>query len=852
MIKLTIDGIEIELEKPVTVLEAARKAGIKIPTLCYFEGLKPFGGCRLCVVEVEKLPRLQTACTMMAADGMVVRTETEKIKAARRAMLEFLLINHPLDCPVCDKAGECELQDLVAQYGPEAGRFQEGKRRHPESFDDPIIVRNMERCVLCTRCIRMCEDLQGAYAITVTGRGSHSYIEPFSGGRYNCEYCGNCLTVCPVGAIMSRLHRHSYRPWYIQNNVETVCGYCGVGCTMILQMREGKIVRTIPKMGLGLNSGLLCVRGRFGYDFVQSEQRLRTPLVRRDGELREVSWAEALDYVAKRLKELIEKHGPQTIGGIGSARCTNEDNYMLQRLMRFTIGTNNIDSAARFYYAPAQAFLEKIFGQGITANLIPGIRNSDGVLVVGGDPTQINPILGLQIRGAAREGATVITFGRAKGLERFAHFILPGGPSLIDTMAGMLIERLRDSVELRGENRWLEDEIKKIKVSETVDEPALDDVVDRLKDMTNPVVIIGPEVLQSEGSDRTLLLLSAIVYLINARVFLLSDRPNYQGCIDMGLVPDMLPGGRPLEMFKHKAEDVMGKEVPSEGGLNLFDMIEAARDGRLKALYIMGENPVFNLPDRERVSEALKGLEFLIVQDIFLTETALMADVVLPARAWSEKTGTFTNLERRIQMVRAGSESEDDMADWRIIAEVARRLGEEKTFNSVEEVWDEITQISPLHTALGYEEIAKGNALWPYNGEPLRGVEEEFEVEGLDDIKPLKAAMVLQPDRPLYHSGTISRHSKAIRSIEDEAVVVIGVKKAEPLGLRDGDRVKVTTERGSFQATLRIDTTVDDERVFISNTFTDANFSQVATWGISRLGSVSLDANTVKLEKAEG
>ncbi|RMG71561.1 MAG: 4Fe-4S dicluster domain-containing protein, partial [Nitrospirae bacterium] len=522
-----------------------RKAGIKIPTLCYFEGLKPFGGCRLCLVEVEKLPRLQTACTMMAADGMVVRTETEKIKAARRAMLEFLLINHPLDCPVCDKAGECELQDLVAQYGPDAGRFTEGKRRHPESFDDPIIVRNMERCVLCTRCIRMCEDLQGAYAITVTGRGSHSFVEPFSGGRYNCEYCGNCLTVCPVGAIMSRLHRHSYRPWYIQNNVETVCGYCGVGCSMVMQMREGRIIRTIPRMGLGLNNGLLCVRGRFGYDFVQSEARLKMPLLRRDGELREVSWAEALDYVAKRLREVMDKHGPQAIGGIGSPRCTNEDNYMLQRLMRFTIGTNNIDSATRLYYAPAQAFLERIFGQGITANLIPGIKNSDGVLVFGGDPTQINPILGLQIRTASRNSATVVTFGRAKGLERFAHFMLPGGPAVIDAVAGMIIERLREQVELRGENEWLEEQIRKVKVTEPLD-INLDDVVEKLKEMTNPVVIVGPEILQHSGADRTLLLLACIIYLINGRVFLLSDRPNYQGCIDMGLMPDMLPGGRPI------------------------------------------------------------------------------------------------------------------------------------------------------------------------------------------------------------------------------------------------------------------------------------------------------------------
>ena len=849
MIKLTIDGIEVELQEQVTVLEAARRAGIKIPTLCYFEGLKPFGGCRLCLVEVEKLPRLQTACTLMAADGMVVKTETEKIKAARRAILEFLLINHPLDCPVCDKAGECELQDLVARYGPDAGRFTEGKRRHPESFDDPIIVRNMERCVLCTRCIRMCEDLQGAYAITVTGRGSHSFVEPFSGGRYNCEYCGNCLTVCPVGAIMSRLHRHSYRPWFVEKNVETVCGYCGVGCSMIMQMREGKIIRTIPQMGLGLNNGLLCVRGRFGYDYLQSEQRLRSPMIRRNGELHEVTWDEALDYVAQRLKEIIEKYGPQTVGAIGSGRCTNEDNYMLQRLMRFTIGTNNIDSPARLYYAPALLMLERIFGQGITANLIPGLRNSDAVVVLGGDPTQINPILGLQIRGAYREGAKVITFGRAKGLERFAHIMLPGASSSIDVVLGMVIEKLRDSRELKGQNRWLEEQIGKIKVTEPIEGVSVDEVVATLKDVNNAALVIGPEVLQSADSDRTLVLVAALAYLLDARVFLLSERPNYQGAIDMGVMPDMLPGGRPLDMFKQKAVEALGKEVPEEKGLNLFEMIEAAEQGELKALYVMGENLVFNMPERERVSDALKRLEFLVVQDIFLNETALMADVVLPARAWSERTGTYTNLERRIQFIRAGSDIANAMEDWRILEEISARLGEEKRFAILEELWEEITHVSPLHTGLSYDDIAKGNALWPYKGEPLRGMVEAFQVDGLEDIRPVKTNTLLQPDRPLYHSGSISRHSKALRSIEDEAFVIIGHGKAESMGVQDGDTVRLTTDRGTVKAKVRVDSTVDDNTVYLSNTFTDVNFSSVSVYEISRLGSLSLDKNTVKLEK---
>ena len=234
MIKVTINGKEITLEKAVTVLGAAKSAGIKIPTLCYHEQLEKYGGCRLCLVEVEKMPRLQTACTLMVTDGMVVRTETEAIAGVRRSILEFLLINHPLDCPYCDKAGECELQDLVEKYGATSGRFKEEKRKVPESLDDPVLVRNMERCVVCTRCVRMCEGVQGAAAIGVISRGGHSHIEPFSGGKFDCEYCGNCVSVCPVGAMMSRLHRHSYRPWQLVSETETICPYCGVGCTFVV------------------------------------------------------------------------------------------------------------------------------------------------------------------------------------------------------------------------------------------------------------------------------------------------------------------------------------------------------------------------------------------------------------------------------------------------------------------------------------------------------------------------------------------------------------------------------------------------------------------------------------------
>ncbi len=405
MITVTINEKKITLQKPVTILEAARSAGIHIPTLCHDDILEPYGGCRLCLVEVEKVPRLQTACTQYVADGMVVRTETDEIIKARRSILEFLLINHPLDCPYCDKAGQCLLQDLVMKYGPSEGRFAEGKRKHPESYDDPLIVRNPERCILCSKCVRMCDTVQGASALAITYRGSKSYLEPFSGGKFNCEYCGNCLNVCPTGALTSRVQRHGARPWQLEKEVETTCAYCGVGCSMMIQTCNF-VVRSVPRMGLGLNKGILCNRGRFGYYAMNKAHKLDTPLMRRNGELTPVTWTEAITHIAHRLGEIKKDHGSDGIAGIVSGRCTNEDAYVFQKFLRGAIGTNNIDSVASLAYGPAQRFFEKIFGQGITANHIQGISNSDGVFVIGGDPTAINPVLGLQISICLQERST--------------------------------------------------------------------------------------------------------------------------------------------------------------------------------------------------------------------------------------------------------------------------------------------------------------------------------------------------------------------------------------------------------------------------------------------------------------
>ncbi|GAB4390042.1 MAG: formate dehydrogenase subunit alpha [Thermodesulfovibrionales bacterium] len=831
MITITINGKRISLEKPTTVLEAAKANGISIPHFCHHPLLEQYGGCRMCLVEVEKMPKLQTSCTLTVTDGMVIRTESPEISKARKAVLEFLLINHALECPVCDKAGECKLQDYTMRYGPTAGRFEEGKRKHPESLDDPVIVRNMERCILCTRCVRMCDGVQGASAISITGRGNHSFMEPFSGGRYDCEYCGNCLTVCPVGAIMSRLHRYRYRPWQMDAEVKTVCSYCGVGCSMIAEVRENSIMRTVPRIGLGHNNGILCNRGRFGYGYVKSGERLTTPLIRKNGSLEPSSWDEALSTVAQKLKDIKERHGGEAIAGVASARCANEDNYMFQRLMRAGLGTNNIDSIARLGFAGAQRLLEGMLGQGVTANIISGIPQADAILVMGGDPTRINPVMGIQIRNAYRRGTSTITIGNAPGLKWHTTLGLSPLPLTEEALLGGVLSEVLSGKALPGDDPELEKAIKELDLPSPEEAARLSGVpreqiaqaAQALKEASSSCMVLGRDAV----SGGNLLLVGSLAYAVNARIYLMSERPNEQGLMDMGCLPDMLPGERPVALanFRKRCEDVWGAKVPEKEGLTLMEFFEAAASGSLKAMYVMGENPAFNLPDSGFVRQALSRLEFLVVQDIFLTETAEMAHVVLPATSWSEKDGTFVNLERRIQRLgRAVSGPEKCMDDWKILAEVGKKMGLDMSFGDAASVMAEISRVSPLYAGLTYEDIDAGANLWPYKGEPLRhpvGADiaqfRAYKKPSARAERPLHIAI----EKPLFHSGTLSRGSSSLNSLYPEPVVRLGRETAGRHSLAEGDRVEITTDKGALTLSVTIDETAPESVLYLTNNFRD-------------------------------
>jgi NADH-quinone oxidoreductase chain G len=818
MITITINGREIRLERPVTVLEAARKAGIRIPTLCNHELLRPFGGCRLCVVEVEKMPKLMTSCTLMAADGMVVRTESDIIRRARRSILEFLLINHPLDCPVCDKAGECELQDATMMYGPPVSRFQEEKRKVPESHDDPVFARNMERCISCTRCVRMCADVQGASAITMVSRGGRTRMEPFSGRSFDCEYCGNCMLACPVGSILSREYIYSYRPWQMDREVRTICGYCGVGCTLLLHIRDEAIKRVWSRPGLGVNNGILCSKGMFGYGFLKAGDRLREPLIRKDGRLQPASWDEALDLVARRLLEVRDGSGGSAIAGIASPRCTNEDNYVFQKFMRLACRTNNIDSISRTGFAAAQGYLEGLLGQGITANIIGDIRGSDVVLVLGGDPTAINPVLGLEVREASRRGGKVVVIGHAPGLARFTTLRLTPPPFReADILNRLLLEVCKDRKD-KVKGHPMEDGLSRLSTGGDLTLNGLDELRDMLLDCSNPSIILGMDLVQRTDGHSILFLIAGLTLLLGARLYLLSEGPNEQGLIDMGCVPDMLPGGRPIAEFKAWYEEAWGAQIPDGKGLTLMEIIDGARAGRIKALYVMGENPVFNLPNGKAIRDALGNLDLLVVQDIFMTETAEIADVVLPAIGWSEKEGTYTNLERRIQYLPKAVNNPAGMDDWMILSRVSGRMGCWMAYSSAGDIMDEIARVSPLHRGLTYDEIKAGDRLWPYKGEPFKGRSIEA-MHIRPDGRGYNGRLYLCVDRPLFHSGTISQRSPILTRICPAPLLRLGQGEAQGLGINDGDDVIISTNVGEMRVRVKVDESIDNNVVFLSNHF---------------------------------
>ena len=635
-VTFTVDGKKLTAPAGTLLIEACRKAGIEIPSFCYYPGLSLQAACRMCLVRMAKVPKLQTACTTTVAEGQEFITDSPEIVQARKAMTQLVLGNHPLDCPVCDAGGECELQDMTFSYGAGESLYAEAKNHREEQQWSPAVFYDRPRCILCYRCVRVCNEGMDVAALGVQNRGVRSVIAPNQGDRLDCEQCGMCIDICPVGALTSGTYRYKTRPWEM-NHVATVCTHCGDGCKVTLGLRQfsegAEIIRADNRDKSGINEDFLCAKGRFGFDFVDSPERLTTPLVRNaSGKLEPATWEDALHIAAKNLKEIRDKRGGSAIGVIGSNRTTNEENYLLQKFARTVLNTNNIDHERTTDFP---AFARALAGHaGKTAGLRE-IAAAQAVLLIGGDPTEEHPMLAWALRTGARlnNARIYVANSRPIKLERKARAELrvPAGgykdlPALLE----------------RGESEFA----KAVLAEESL------------------VVIFGEEF---RGADVE----SMVAWGLkrgNVSFAYLGDHSNSRGAADMGLLPDLLPGYVPVSAPGNFSEYA---GLPQTAGKSLPQMLDAAAKGELAALLVAGANPVAKMG---LDAAALKNT-FVIVQEIFLTDTAAIADVVFPAASLYEKSGTVTSTYGDVQLVKKGADRASVKSDFEILVRLAGEMG---------------------------------------------------------------------------------------------------------------------------------------------------------------------------------
>lgn len=680
LVNVTINGVQVQAENGALLIEVAKKNGIEIPAFCYYEGMSLQAACRMCLVEVEKAPKLMAGCTLPVAEGMVVRTESEPVVKARKTTLEFLLSNHPLDCPVCDKGGECELQDMTFKYGVGESRFTEVKQHVPEKQWSPVVFYDAPRCILCYRCVRVCNEGMGVGALGISYRGVNAEIIPSNGDHLECDECGSCIDICPVGSLTSGIYRYKTRPWEMEH-VGTICTHCSNGCKTTLGVRNNEIVRGNNRDKSGINGEFLCVKGRYAFDFTQHPERLQTPLIRNAaGELEEASWSRALKLVAEKFKELA---GPD-VGVIGSTRTTNEENYLLQKFARTALATNSIDHHRT---GDVVTLIDALSGKTGQLATTEDLYTTKAVLVVASDLAQQQPLLANQIRANFRH-------------HKAAVYAVTPGPVREDKIAR-----------------------KSIRIAEPDSLAGVEQLREALSKETELVIVFGDAI---QGEKVRQLVAFGESLGIPVKYIALVDYANSRGALDMGLLPDLGPG-------YHAATP----------GRSLQQMLD---DPKLAALWVVGANPL-----KGGKSLASTGA-FVVVQDLFLTETAQRADVVLPAASAYEKNGTVTNVCGQVQRLKKGIETVGSKADLAIIGLLARGMGVNLGKVDADAIFAEIAASVPGYNQLPMPVILTGGAVQTH---PVNGGVPPSTVPGI----------IASARDTLFTTGSLTRYSKILNEV---------------------------------------------------------------------------------------
>lgn len=781
LVTLNIDGRDVAVPPGTNLVEAARQAGIEIPTLCNHEKLAPAGLCRLCLVEVEKMRGLQAACATVVREGMVVHTDTPAVLHNRRMVLEFLCTNHPLDCPVCDAAGDCRLQDYVYKYGRSESRFVEEKRHKGKAIRlGPAVVLDQERCVLCQRCVRYCDEVLGEKLLGVFQRGAHSRIATLDGHSFDSAFSGNVIDLCPVGALTDRVFRFRARTWELKGYPST-CALCPVGCRLTAEARDGRLLRIRGREAPEVNDGWLCDLGRQGFGFADHADRLRWPLVRRNGTLEPASWDEALAAVAQGLRGVLEQAGPNAVAVLGSARLTNEAAYLLSRFARAAVGTNNVDSRmGTVIPAPAEA-------------TPTDLRQADVILLFQGDPSQEAPVVELWVREALRHGARLYVVHPLKlALGRLAAMELQPKPGTAHLLIAGLLAKF-------GQAPAGDYGLAKVASLTGCAPEAMEGIAKALSGAERAVIAYGAGVTD----ESTLALLAALSRASGGRLLGWSAGANARGVADMGLRPDRLPGQAALDdaVARGACKRVWGAAAPRAAGVGGADLWQSVQEQRIRALYLAAADPLGEGPDPQAARRALEAAEFVVVQDSFLTPTAAQADVVLPAAVYGEEEGSATNLAGQVGWQAAPmAPLAEARPHWRIVADVAGALGAlgRWEYANAAEVLAEAAALIPAYS--GAERVVSGglhDARYDYATPALPRELVPWPGEGPGDLALVTGALLFDRDLLAGHARPIAERAPA-------PYVALNPVDGERLGIGDGKPAEVLGEQGALRLVARL------------------------------------------------
>ncbi|MGC2932062.1 formate dehydrogenase subunit alpha [Enterococcus faecalis] len=871
-VTLSIDNQEVTVPKGTTILEAAKGLGVEIPTLCHLKELAPDGSCRMCVVEVEGGRRggLTTACTAHCQEDMVVSTHSEKVADSRRFILDLLLSNHKLECFSCGKNGDCQLQQYALDYGIDATSFTEGKRMpcHQEDTSNPFFSYDPEKCIMCRRCARVCQLRQGRDVLSIANRGFETKMMPSYGQAFDqsiCESCGNCVSSCPTGALTAK-DTKEYRKWETQK-IPTTCPHCGTGCQMNLLVKNNRLVGVEPLDGPA-NKNLLCVKGKFAsYKFVGSGDRLTEPLIKRNGIFEPASWEEALTLVSSKFNEIKAENGPDALAGFSCSRATNEDNYVFQKMVRAAFGTNNVDNCARVCHSASVHGLAQTIGSGAMTNPIADITEDvDMILLVGSNPEEAHPVIGAQIRQAIQRGTQVVVVDPRKinlVKDSALHLQVQAGTNVAfanGMMHVILKEGLADRhfIEERTEGFL---DLEKMVADYTPEKVAEichihpEDLIQAARMYAKaekaPIIYCLGVTEHSTGTEgvmsmSNLAMLVGKVGKPGCGVNPLRGQNNVQGACDMGCMPYDFPGYQKVNNPEviDKFEKAWHVPLNRNTGLTSTKVLPAATAGNVKGLYIFGEDPIVTDPDTGHVRQALESLDFLVVQELFMTETAAYADVVLPGISYAEKDGTFTNTERRVQRVRKAVEPRGQAReDYEIFCEVMTRMGYPCAYESAKEIMKEISAVTPSFGGINYERLEKESLQWPCRsltdpGTPIMHVGSFARGKGLFKAIPYKQAQELPDEeypylmstgRMLYHYNTraMTGRTEGINQIANHSYIEINAVDAQALGIQEGDKVEVHSRRGKIETYAAVGNRVFPQEVFMTFHFPDGNVNEI-------------------------